>query len=76
MITITHNNISKFIGNSAAAFSGRVTLVDINNETVFIWDLNDQNAAILYIEDYPNDWVGGKYLYTEGQWSLNPNYES
>lgn len=39
-----------------------------------IGDCNESNVTIYAGIDAPSDWAGGKYLYADAKWSLNPDY--
>jgi hypothetical protein len=39
-----------------------------------IGDLNSTNATLVENVTPPDDWVGCKYLYDNGTWTLNPNW--
>lgn len=39
-----------------------------------ILDMNSTNATLIENVTPPEDWVGCKYLYNAGAWTLNPNW--
>jgi len=39
-----------------------------------IADLNISNSVLVESVTPPNDWVGLKYLYDNGAWTLNPDW--
>jgi hypothetical protein len=39
-----------------------------------IGDMNSTNATLIENVTPPTDWVGGKYLYDNGTWTINPKW--
>jgi len=74
MKTIIENstNQSKYIFADDAV----VTLSEQNIVTpdFIIGDLNSTNATLIEGVSLPDDYVGCKYLYDAGEWTLNPDW--
>jgi hypothetical protein len=84
-LVTTADNLSRYIFDDAAAVTFEVRQVVRNGETVdlpyvltpsfTVADLNAGNSALHEGVTPPEDWVGTKYFYVDGVWSLNPDYE-
>lgn len=74
MKTLIENSTkeSKFIWADDAV----VVLLDniTNAPECDISDLNSTNATLIENVTPPEDWVGCKYLYDAGAWTLNPDW--
>jgi hypothetical protein len=74
MKTLIENttNISKYIwGDDAVVVVGQD--ITITPDYV-IADMNINNATMVEEVTPPTDWIGCKYLYSEGTWTLNPDW--
>jgi hypothetical protein len=75
MKTLVKDGISLYV------FSDEVEVTLSENKTTvgnppdfFISDCNATNTEIHAINSVPVDWIGGKYLFLNSSWSLNPDY--
>lgn len=68
-----NTNISKYI------FDDSVNIIMLDDKTVtsvlIISDLTISNAVVVENVTPPEDWTCDKYLYIDGNWELNQNWE-
>lgn len=79
------DNLSRYIFDDASSVTFETRQVVINGEAMdlpytmtpsfTISDLHAGNAVIHENVTPPADWIGTKYFYENGVWSLNPDYE-
>jgi thiamine pyrophosphokinase len=74
MKTLIHNitKESKYVWADTTS----VTLSETTTYTpdFNIGDMNSTNATLVENVTPPEDWVGCKYLYDNGTWTVNPNW--
>lgn len=74
MKTLVHNETkeSRFVfndGDGVALTENMIYCPGFN-----IADMNSTNSTLVENVTPPEDWIGGKYLYDAGAWTLNPNW--
>ena len=74
MQVITHEGVAVYAVEDDIA-------VTMNQDNIVIgdWIIKDMHSGnvILYtdVTDVPEDFIGGKYFYTNGSWTLSPNWD-
>lgn len=75
MKTITKNNSSVYLLNDSdfVEITSEYTIIG-NPPIKIVSDCKTENAVLHENVTAPEDWIGNKYLYMDGQWLNNPDY--
>ena len=68
----TSTNLSKYVFDDDQNIT--VNAANITCPDFTIGDMNASNATIVEGVTAPDDWVGDKFTYSDGDWAVNPNY--
>lgn len=77
MKTIVRNddNVSLYIFGDEVVLTVGSSQIAVGEPVEFIiGDCNAENVAVHTNVSPPSDWIGGKYVYAYGEWSLNVAY--
>lgn len=75
MKTLLKNNVSLYMfdDNDVVVLSENSVSGGSPVELI-ISDCNIHNSVLVDVVSAPNDWIGGKYLYKNGNWLENPSW--
>lgn len=75
MKTLVKANISLYLfKDEEIVFLSQEGITIGNPPKFIIADCNPSNTTLFEGVTAPDDWVGGKYLFNGGGWSLNPEW--
>lgn len=75
MKTLVKNNISLYVFSDESEIVLSEDKISVGNPIeFFISDCNSSNSKLYSIDFIPNDWIGGKYLLIDSEWTINPDY--
>jgi len=76
MKTLTKNDLSLYVVPDDTPVVLGDTVIEIGSPLFFIIGDCSVIDTVLHVNvTPPEDWVGGKYLYKNGAWELNPAWE-
>lgn len=75
MKTLVKNGVSIYLlDNKHIEFTNTSILIGDPLEFV-ISDCSNLDTSVYDCLDFPDDWIGGKYLFDGFNWALNPNWQ-
>lgn len=76
MKTLTKNSVSLYLFDDSVPVTVGIDSTIVGGMSPFvIGDCTSSNSVLATVTQAPDDWAGGKYLYT-GAWEINPSYVS
>jgi hypothetical protein len=75
MKTLTKDGLSLYLFEDDKALLIEPDKITVGNPAeLIIGDCNSGNTVLHENVTRPDGWIGGKYLYLDGVWSLNPDW--
>ena len=75
MIIITRDKIVVYVLEDSEYVEITDDLTIIGNPVkIYVSDCKSNNAEVFQNVDAPSDWFGGRYIYENSEFKLNPNF--
>ena len=75
MIIITRDKIVVYVLEDSEYVEIRDDLTVIGNPPIiYVSDCKSNNAEVFQNVNAPSDWFGGRYIYENSEFKLNPNF--